>query len=401
MRSRGSGIARLALIPVLLTSLLACGAVTGTAQLGSAGGGTASSTGPSGADVDPQTTGPGLPDPDTDPTADPGGPEPLTELDPVDEGIGRWLESRRIANQMPSPADVDPSLTIKIQPTMPLQQKLDLVLGSAQIQVVQHAKGLQAGFAAARRTLDDSSAVVLMVLEFETPEQAAQVAAELPLTELEHEPLTSAMPGATMARNIRTETVTVEATVATGTLLQYTWVSTEPDIDGQPLAEKALTTLVDGMSGFRITPAAERIALPDDRDGLVAHTLGGFTAGESGWYTAEGALHYQYDHGRAAATFDRAGVDLVVNGVVSVLRAADAPGARLIQADFLSEAASVGGYTELELDGMPASTVCTDAGNGESYCVGTVGRYAFEYTWEERDEVVKIATKQQNLLEQL
>lgn len=413
MRLRRGGMARAALIPTLLLSLLACGSVTGTAQPGGGPTGSVVTTGPSGADPEPPSTGPGLPDPggsesepadppSPDPgTAEPTGPEPLTELDPVDESIGRWLESKRIANQLPSPAQIDPAYTIGVSPTQPLQDRFNLVLDEPGMQVVQNAGGFQAGFVTARRTVAGDSSMVLMALEFATPEQAAEVAAKLPVTDPEHTLLTPGVEGAVIASNDQTETTTIEATLASGTLLQYVWVSTAPDVDGQPIAEKALKAVVEAMSSFRITPAAERIALPDDRDGLVAHTLGGFTAGESGWYTAAGALHYHYDHVRAASTFDRAGVDLAVVGAVNVYRAADAPGARLVQADFLSETSSVVGYPEIDIEGLPGSTSCLDAGNGATYCVGTVGRYAFEYNWEERDEVATIALKQQNLLEQL
>lgn len=407
MRLRRGGPARAVLVPALLVALVACGGVTGTAQPGIGPTGSASGPSPSSDDPEPGTSSTAAPsDTVADPTGEPqptepSGPEPLTELDPVTEDIGRWLESRRIANQMPSPTSIDPSLTIQVNPTQPLQDNFNLVLDEAGVQVVQNAGGMQAGFVATRRTLDDSAAMVLMVLEFATQEQAAEVAAQLPLTDPEHQPLTPTVAGAVIARNVRTDTVAVEATVATGTLLQYVYVSTLPDVDGQPLAEKALTAVVDAMAGFRITPAEERIALPDDRDGLVAHTLGGSTRGSSGWYAPSGALQYQYDHVRAASTFDRAGVDLVVVGAMNVYRASAAPGARLIQADFLSETSTVGGYPELDIDGLPDSTSCLDAGNGSSYCVGTVGRYAFEFTWEERDDVVQIAQKQQNLLEQL
>lgn len=384
--SRGRAV-RSASILFLSAVLVACGSpVTGSAQRG--------------ADTAVATTGESVSDTAAPPSA-PTSLEPLTPVGENDVLRGRRLEARRVANHMPLVSEVDPALAIMDFPTHQITDDLSEVLTAEQVQFVQHTGGLELGFVASRKSTEDDAALVIMVLEFATAEQAATTAAELPAIGDEKEPLTSTVPQAVAGRLLFPEVAEVEVSVSADTLLYYARAVTWKDTDGLPLGDKAVQTLVTTMADFRVTKPDARLALPADVDSLAAHTLPNQDRGSAPVHTAHAALHFQYEQVSAAQVFANAGVDVAALGEVSVYRTADGPRAALLQAHFLSESAINGDFREAPIEDLPDSTSCTADASGALTCAGTVGRFTFKFLPEDPEAAVDLARRQQNLLEQL
>lgn len=390
---------RLPLLPPLLVLSMivtvGCGTSAGTARrmaeptAATSPAATGPTTGPTAAASSPSSQG-------TSPSQ-----EPTTAVPETDVLTGRRLEARRIAHLMPLVSDVDPALALMDFPTQVITDDLTEVLTPAQIQLVQNTGGLELGFVASRRSTEGDAALVMMVLEFGTAEQAAAVAAALPTADPDKEPLTSAVPTAVAGRLLAGDVAEVEVAVVDGTLLHYSRAITWKDDDGLPLGEKAVQSLQQALAGFRVTPPASRVDLPADLDSLVAHTLPESNGSPAALVTGHAALHVQYHQVAAATVFANAGVDLAAVGDVSVYRTAGSSGAALLQAHFLSESAVDGDQRDTEIDGLPGSTRCTSADTGGVTCAGTVGRYVFKFHRADPAEAVEVSLRQQNLLEQL
>lgn len=363
---------------------------------------TAGSTGTAQRGSDPTALTSATAEPSADRSTDaPSSLEPTTAVPAPDVLGGRRLEARRIAHLMPLVSEVDPALALFDDPTHVITDDLADVLTPAQIQLVQNSGGLQVGFVASRRSTEGDAALVMMVLEFSTAEQAAAVAAGLPAADTDRESLTSTIPGATAGRRFTADVGEVEVAVGAGPLLHYSRSITWQDADGLPLADRAVQSLLEALGDFRVTPPEARTGLPADLDSLVAHTLPEANGSPAALVTGHAALHVQYHQVAAATVFANAGVDLAAVGDVSVYRTAGAAGAGLLQAHFLSESAVEGDQGDTEIEGLPDSTRCTADDSGAVTCAGTVGRYVFKFHRDDPAEAVPLALRQQNLLEQL
>lgn len=164
------------------------------------------------------------------------------------------------------------------------------------------------------------------------------------------------------------------------------------------------------IDAFEPTPPAEWAELPIDPTGLLARTIPVPSADarvdENIVYPPAAALHYQSDPARSSTLFDEVGVVAVAAAKATVYQTSqDDGGAHVVDA-FSAEAVDSMGFSPTGgVLGMPNVRCFSQEfaiSSGETstmyYCIGAAGRYAFEATAWQPDDLHQIMAAQYLML---
>jgi hypothetical protein len=349
-------------------------------------------------------------------------------------GKGSLLDAQRMADFVIGPWEVDPTLVTK-NPfgfsggAMPLQ--------SDALEVVMVPDAAQAGYRhqflngyASYREAKGQKKLFNVLLRMADPESASAAAREMAKATLDKPvelvpPVTkSAMPipGHPEANAVsqsffdsaeeRVNWNVVDSFAAHGpyVLMQRASVTSPslnpPDVAAGLAAAAGLVAKTIDLQGPRIdgftpTDPAQFVNLPRDPSGLLAKALpvpkGSANVNNNATWGAHAMLHYQDEPLVSAKVFGDAGVDVAVVGVGWVYQARDPAGAGIV-ADDANRLLASGGATPVDpVPNLPDSR-CFKYSDGGFVCVATAGRYEFEESDFQLNDVYQRTAAQYTLL---
>lgn len=324
------------------------------------------------------------------------------------------LEAHRIAGYLVVPTLVDPSYTDSASiSTLAYKgpSAMSTLFGSSAMPTVAKNAGMITGFSSARHDADNNG-VVVAAFEFGSAAKATAAAPALTAAaaDKEHDKGRAAVPGFAAATGwygaFDPKTPYFHAFLAQGAMVLYVYIS-GPKLTATTqqaaLAARMFAAETAGLSHFVPTAPDKLMQLPVDPQGMRARTLphtGDNATVNDGLFSADGQLHFDTEPVKTKAIFESAGVDMVSDGRAAVYRARDENGATLVQADFIASTQnSDKAMQPYELTSGAKNTKCLQQALDSSYyCVGTVGRYAFELGADNEADLEAAVTAQAALL---
>ncbi|MGA5462458.1 DUF7373 family lipoprotein [Mycobacterium sp. NPDC050041] len=309
--------------------------------------------------------------------------------------VGSIVEAQRMANYVTGPWEVDPTLVLGY-----IRQPMVLLPGQVSVpmlkEVNQAAERHQFvnGFFVSRRSKDDKTFLHNAVLRFPDPGAALAATAEIARVAGEIQLPMQTSPATPMPIPGHPETVATSSTHNNGPRAWATVRSATPRgpyvllQQAQAVDVAATATLVARtldlqgplIDQFRATAPAEFADLQIDPTGLLAKTLPIATKDatliQRTVYERRGALHLQSDPVLSAATFDRAGMDLLAYAKTNLYQGRDEAGAQLMADAFVDELAA----TSTPADGVPnlPDSRCLALEQGGHFCYAVADRYLIE-----------------------
>ncbi|NMN98972.1 DUF7373 family lipoprotein [Antrihabitans stalactiti] len=357
---------------------------------------------------------------------------------PPNEGLGtvksdsqgKLWEAKRLANYVINPVQVDDSLTRFVQPTFPIRDAAALSNGFGA--VFTKATGAPAfkynmdfGFIAGRAsetsTTDNKNSSSLLIGVFVFPDDAAAKGAADeflaahkapdPLIDPNKVPDTKpvSLPDYPDARALYTEDNTDKKPVISvfypkGRYVIYQWVEGRKALpDLVTTAQTTLSKELPLLDQFKPTPNDKLKDIPLDTDNMLVRTLPADEpdSHQSAVYDQRGGIHFQTNSKIAEDNFAKAGVDRVSPGAASVYRAKDDQSAQQLLGLFYDELKSA--YKPIASpDGLPAVRCYKLSDTKQAYaqfwCLGSRGRYAFEVTSSQMNDVYQKAAAEIKIL---
>jgi hypothetical protein len=322
------------------------------------------------------------------------------------------LEARRIGDALTVPTLVDKTLISAVNPTLPLKgpAALGALVFTDPTPTVAQKQGMVTGFVAGRRNSDNTSSAITASFEF--PDATKAKAAVKPLADsvksADFNDKAVAIPGHTGAlgwagKNSEGEN-RVQVFEAVGAMVVYVYSSDKTVADQRPRTKALLDALDAGFKDFTPTAAADLMKLPNDTDGMEAHTVpntGDDRSVIDGVYSANGALNFDSDPIATQALYKSAGVDLISFGASNVIRARDDAAATSVRDGYIDETRSADNtWAPVSLPGAPDSASCLQqALKSAYYCVATSGRYAIEVNGQSAEQAVQLLNAQTAMLQ--
>ena len=219
---------------------------------------------------------------------------------PPPQGVGRVLESHRIASVTALVPASFPDRTDSCYPSGPLVDAGDLdaaYFGTDTVGSVLERYGFVAAWGQCGSVPDGGPATLTLAVELSDPDSAVQAAGELVASQATDgfQEVDLGTDGGALLKQDGDQ-ATVQAFVPVGRMLAYVWHETSAAAAG-PETQAVLGDQVNLLRGFTPTPQADVPALPTDPQGLSAFTLdppGDFRY-ESGPYDLDGYLRLAID----------------------------------------------------------------------------------------------------------
>ena len=316
---------------------------------------------------------------------------------------GGWVESRRMADYVVMPFEVDPTLT----KSGGIGQ--GVIKNAAALVVADIPESITAGgpdrhfvagftVVAEAAGTDFQASLRNTVLRYATPEDAAGAVNDLASHSGTYtasagggsyptQPIAIPRSPATRAFTFRgglTGNSDVLAYTAHGpyVLIQLT-IAKAGAQNAADLAAATLDKQVPLIDTFAATPVDKLADLPVDPDGLLARTLPeeGSKTVNAGVYGAHGILAFSSDPASDQKLLGDTGVDVVARAGAAVYRAKDAAGAATIVEQFATGTQKQGFTPVAAVPGLPAARCLSKtaaSGMALTYCVAAADRYAME-----------------------
>jgi hypothetical protein len=310
--------------------------------------------------------------------------------------VGAIVEAQRMANYVTGPWEVDPALVVGYirQPMVLIPRQVSVPVLKEIGQAAERHQFVN-GFFVSRRSKDDTTFLHNAVLRFPDPGAAAAAvgdiataADDVQLPMQTSPPVPAPVPGhpdSVASSSTHTNGPRTWATVRSATPRGPYVLVQQAQSAGGVEATAALVARTLNLQGplidrFRATAPAEFADLQIDPTGLLAKTLPIATKDatliQRTVYERRGALHLQSDPVLSAATFDRAGMDLLAYAKTTLYQARDEAGAQLMSETFVDEVAA----TSTPADGVPnlPDSRCLALDGGGHFCYAVADRYLIE-----------------------
>jgi hypothetical protein len=317
---------------------------------------------------------------------------------------GAALESRRIADSVVGPWDVDPALVVPgTARALVLADagSLTLIEPRAVADVAQ-AHGLIAGFAADRLS-EDGQRLVNAVLRLSNPDSARTAVTEMAAavasatngspTSVPGHPETSAVAFTSNAEAAPGGPITLYAFTSRGDYVSCQIANAESPDAAAALIAHTVDLQIPRIDAITPTDPAELARLPLDPTGLLAHTSAPYNwpykdtdpiDPEIGVYSPDAALNFQDDPLGAAPAFDAAGLKSMAHNAATVYQTRDSGAAGQLTDDLADlviliqpDARPVNG-----VDFLPGSRCVQYGGSGAGpevdECLAAAGAFTIE-----------------------
>lgn len=341
-------------------------------------------------------------------------PQQFVELAPS-ENTGMLIQSRTLGGYLPVPTELDPAFT-KVLSLNVLPMRGGDSLSSLLEQpgaTVATKLGMYGGFSTGRRAADKkNSSLILAALIFPSGDAAGKAAKALAEAGVSDDPdlpyKAVKIPNQPKGFGLQNpKSPSLQGFLASGNLVLYVWLGGErgENMTGKlPAVGKYLAALQKSTASFKPVPKDKLKTLKLDPEGVYARTLpnkkGDGTVYDGAW-TGKAFMHAMGDYKADKEVFQQAKVDAVGSGRSTVYRAADHSGAALLAAQFIRDTtASDPGYSPMAAPGGLDGVSCLrNTLQAKFYCAGAIGRYAFEYSSEDSEDLKRSLQSQVAVLD--